>query len=150
MKKSVFVFIVIYALFYASSLLFPIDREWYDALNKPSWTPTGQTIGMIWGVLYALISLSAAIIYHKFGFRPKSFWILFVINYVVNQLFSFFQFQQKDLLAAAIDASLVALTTLLLIFAAARLSKLSAWLLVPYLLWSAFATYLAWVFYSLN
>ncbi|MDM5339948.1 tryptophan-rich sensory protein [Fictibacillus enclensis] len=128
MKKSVFVFILLYALFYASSVLFPIDREWYDALNKPSWTPSGQTIGMIW---------AAAVIYHKYGFRPKAFWLLFVINYVVNQLFSFFQFQQKRFIGfcdrcqfgcpdnAAADNR-----------CRQAFSKLSAWLLVPYLLWN--------------
>ncbi|MDU0202111.1 tryptophan-rich sensory protein [Paenibacillus sp. MAH-36] len=29
-------------------------------------------------------------------------------------------------------------------------STLAAWLLFPYLLWSCFATYLAWTIYKLN
>lgn len=149
-KSSIAVFLIIYALFYVSSILFPIDRSWYDALNKPSWTPSGQTIGIIWAVLFALISLSATLIYNKYGFKPVRFWGLFVINYVFNQAFSYFQFTQKDLFAATVDAFLIALTTLLLIIVAGRLNKVSAWLLVPYFLWSSFATFLSWTIYSLN
>jgi tryptophan-rich sensory protein len=149
-KSSIAAFFIIFALFYLASFLFPIDRSWYDALNKPSWTPSGQTIGMIWAVLFGLISLSASIIYNKYSFKPLAFWILFVINYFFNQAFSYFQFTKKDLFAASIDCLLVAITVLLLIFVSSRLSKASAWLLVPYLLWSSFATYLSWTIYSLN
>ncbi len=46
-------------LVFFSGVLFPIDREWYDALQKPDWTPSGSVIGIIWAVLFALISLSA-------------------------------------------------------------------------------------------
>ncbi|WP_226537055.1 TspO/MBR family protein [Fictibacillus halophilus] len=149
-KSSIAVFLIIYALFYVSSIQFPIDRSWYDALNKPSWTPSGQTIGIIWAVLFALISLSATLIYNKYGFKPVRFWGLFAINYVFNQAFSYFQFTQKDLFAATIDAFLITVTTLLLIIVASRLNKVSAWLLVPYFLWSSFATFLSWTIYSLN
>lgn len=149
-KSSIAVFIIIFALFYVSSILFPIDREWYDALNKPSWTPSGQTIGMIWAVLFFLIALSATLIYNQYGFKPIVFWILFAVNYVVNQAFSYFQFTQKDLLLATVDAFLIAVTTLLLVIYASRLRKVSGWLLIPYLLWSSFATYLSWTIYSMN
>lgn len=71
---------------------------------------------------------------------------MFLINYILNQGFSFFQFTQKNLLAASIDCLLVAVTTLNLLIIAGKYSKASAWLLVPYLLWSAFATYLSFTF----
>ncbi|HDR6271317.1 TPA: tryptophan-rich sensory protein [Bacillus cereus] len=149
-KSSIIVFLLTYSLFYFSSILFPIDRIWYDALEKPAWTPSGMTIGIIWAVLYALIALSVAIIYNKQGFNPKTFWFLFLLNYIFNQAFSYFQFSQKNLFLATIDCLLVAITTLLLIVFSSNLSKVSAWLLIPYLLWSAFATYLSWAIYSIN
>ena len=33
-KSSIIVFLLTYGLFYVSSILFPIDRAWYDALEK--------------------------------------------------------------------------------------------------------------------
>ncbi len=35
-KSSIIVFLLTYGLFYVSSVLFPIDRTWYDALEKSS------------------------------------------------------------------------------------------------------------------
>ncbi|MGH0526148.1 TspO/MBR family protein [Bacillus cereus] len=151
MKKfSILVFFITYGLFYVSSILFPIDRSWYNSLDKPSWTPSGMTIGIVWAVLYGLIALSVTIIYNKYKFKPKLFWILFVLNYILNQAFSFFQFHQKDLLLATIDCLLVAVTAFLLIIYSFRLSKVAGWLLIPYLLWTTFATYLSWTIYSMN
>ncbi|EEM41129.1 hypothetical protein bthur0004_29200 [Bacillus thuringiensis serovar sotto str. T04001] len=94
-KSSIIVFLLTYGLFYVSSVLFPINRTWYDALEKPSWTPPGMTIGMIWAVLFGLIALSVAIIYNNYGFKPKTFWFVFLLNYIFNQAFSYFQFSQK-------------------------------------------------------
>ncbi|KPN16075.1 hypothetical protein AKG37_04455 [Bacillus australimaris] len=155
-KKSIIwaivVFFITYALFSIAGFLFPIDREWYDALNKPAWTPGGGVIGAVWAVLFALISLSAAIIYGKYGFQKITlpFWILFLLNYVFNQAFSFFQFTQKDLFTATIDCLLVALTALALVIVSRKLSKVVPILLIPYVLWGFFATYLSYTIYSMN
>ncbi|MGE6619029.1 TspO/MBR family protein [Bacillus mycoides] len=151
MKKfSILVFFITYGLFYVSSILFPIDRSWYNSLDKPSWTPSGMTIGIVWAVLYVLIALSVTIIHNKYNFKTKLFWSLFVLNYILNQAFSFFQFHQKDLFLATIDCLLVAVTAFLLIIYSFRLSKVAAWLLIPYLLWTTFATYLSWAIYSMD
>ena len=96
-KSSIIVFLLTYGLFYVSSILFPIDRMWYDALEKPSWTPSGMTIGMIWAILYGLIALSVTIIYNKYGCKPKTFCFIFLLNYMCNQAFSYFQFSEKNL-----------------------------------------------------
>ncbi|MBJ7571970.1 tryptophan-rich sensory protein [Bacillus halotolerans] len=154
MKKmfgAIVVFIITYALFSAADYLFPIDQNWYHSLKKPDWTPSGSTIGIIWAVLFALISLSAAIVFAKCSFKKaKSFWLAFLINYVLNQAFSYFQFTQKNLLAASIDCLLVAITALVVIIIAKVYSRAASWLLVPYFLWSAFATVLSFTIYSMN
>ncbi|CAM4185116.1 membrane protein [Bacillus manliponensis] len=149
-RVSVIVFLIIYALFYVSSILFPVDYMWYNSLEKPDWTPSGMTIGVVWFVLFGLIALAATIIYSKYKFQPVLFWSLLVLNYIFNQAFSYFQFGQKDLLLATIDCFLVAVTTLLLLVSSSKLSKIAPYLLVPYFLWSSFATYLSWVIYRMN
>lgn len=56
-KKSiiwaVIVFFITYALFSIAGFLFPIDREWYDALNKPEWTPSGGVSSVRSGLSYS-------------------------------------------------------------------------------------------------
>lgn len=153
MKKStLLVFFGTYGLFSISGFLFPYDPEWYTSLSKPNWTPDGAIIGAIWALLFGLISLSTAIIYQKQGFgRHNSEYIsLLSINYLLNQAFSFFQFVQHNLFASFLDALLLSLTTLGLIYLTVKQYKPAGWLLVPYFLWTSFATYLSWVIYIMN
>ncbi|MDP4111956.1 MAG: TspO/MBR family protein [Bacillota bacterium] len=154
MKKIVgalAVFVITYALFSAAGYLFPVDQEWYNSLKKPDWTPSGTAIGIIWAILYALISLSAAIVYAAFSFKgAKSFWFTLLINYVLNQAFSYFQFTQKNLLAASLDCLLVAITAIVLLIIAKKYSRAASYLLLPYFLWSAFATFLSFTINSMN
>ena len=37
--------------------LFPADA-WYVALDKPFFTPSGQTFGLVWPILYLLIAIA--------------------------------------------------------------------------------------------
>ncbi|MBO3796561.1 TspO/MBR family protein [Bacillus subtilis] len=154
MKKIVgalAVFVITYALFSAAGYLFPVDQEWYNSLKKPDWTPSGTAIGIIWAILFAMISLSAAIVYAAFSFKgAKSFWFTLLINYVLNQAFSYFQFTQKNLLAASLDCLLVAITAIVLLIIAKKYSRAASYLLLPYFLWSAFATFLSFTINSMN
>lgn len=154
MKKIVgalAVFVITYALFSAAGYLFPVDQEWYNSLKKPDWTPSVTAIGIIWATLFALISLSAAIVYAAFSFKgAKSFWFTLLINYVLNQAFSYFQFTQKNLLAASLDCLLVAITAIVLLIIAKKYSRAASYLLLPYFLWSAFATFLSFTINSMN
>lgn len=150
--SAILVFIIVYLLFSLSGILFPVDRTWYASLKKPSWTPSGKTIGMIWGILYTLIALSLAIIEYKMGLKSTSisFVLLWIINYLANQSFSFFQFNAKRLDLAFLDTIAVVITTIMLLYATIHYSGLATILLIPYLIWSIIATTLAWSIYRLN
>ncbi|MFC7371782.1 TspO/MBR family protein [Fictibacillus iocasae] len=150
--KAAAVFLAVYAMFSISGFLFPVDREWYDALNKPSWTPSGQTIGIIWACLFALIAASITRLYVKIGLSRLSFTVvsLLTANYVFNQAFSFIQFDLKQLFLAFIDTLLVAFTCLWIIYALRPLDKWASYLYIPYFLWSCFATFLAWSIFYMN
>lgn len=151
-KKEIGLFVIIYALFSVAGFLFPIDKEWYASLRKPTWTPAGQVIGIIWAVLFGLISLATVLVARKtnFGKDGSKYYLLLLFNYIFNQAFSYFQFNMKNLWLATVDCVFVALTSFMLVFSSAKKSKTASMLLVPYVLWSSFATYLAYTIYSLN
>jgi translocator protein len=150
--SSVAVFLGAYAVFLIAGFAFRIDRQWYDALVKPSWTPSGAMIGVIWTVLFACIALSLALLDREVGILNVGVWLLaaIVANWFFNQAFSFFQVAQKDWLLAGVDAALVALTSFAVAALAWRINRASALLYVPYALWSTFATYLSFLIWSLN
>ncbi|HEX9092649.1 MAG TPA: tryptophan-rich sensory protein [Coriobacteriia bacterium] len=153
MKWSpVIVFFLTYALFLVSGFLFRLDRAWYDALAKPSWTPSGGIIGIVWSVLFFCIALSLAVLDWKVGIANLG-WALtaaIVVNWLSNQAYTYFQFTRHDWFGAGIDSGVVALSAFVVAMLAWRLSKVSSLLFVPYALWASFATYLSFLIWSMN
>lgn len=151
-RSSVLVFVVTYALFLVSGLFFRIDPVYYNAIAKPSFTPPGAVIGIVWLVLFTLISLAVAMLADKVGFAKIGWpvWGVLAANWFFNQVYSYIQFVQKDWLLATFDAALVALTAWAFIALVWKKSRVSAWLFVPYAAWATFATYLTYAIWSLN
>lgn len=154
MKKifgAIAVFVITYALFSAAGYLFPVDQEWYNSLKKPDWTPSGNAIGIIWAILFALISLSAAIVYAAFSFKgAKSFLVYTFDKLRAQSSLQLFPVYAKNLLAASLDCLLVAITAIVLLIIAKKYSRAASYLLLPYFLWSAFATFLSFTINSMN
>ena len=142
--SPIIVFVVTYALFLVSGFLFRIDFAYYDALAKPSFTPPGSAIGLVWAVLFACISLAVALLDAKIGIANVG-WLVggaLVANWFFNQAYSYIQFTRKEWLFATFDSALVALTAIAFIALVWRLSRPAALLFVPYAAWATFATYL--------
>lgn len=150
--SSVIVFVATYAAFLISGLFFRIDLTYYNALEKPSFTPPGSVIGLVWAFLFACISLSLALLDARVGIANVG-WVVagvVVANWFFNQAYSYIQFVRKDWLFAAFDAGLIAVTAVAFIVLVWRVSRPSAWLFVPYAVWSTFATYLSYAIWALN
>lgn len=126
--------------------MYPKDgwQDWYAALEKPSWTPTGETIGLIWSILYPLIFLSVGILFYKIWKKkiPKKVATPFLINLAANFLFTPILFGLKNLPLASIDILVVLVTIVWSIKAVWKYSKIIGYLQIPYLIWVSIATVL--------
>ncbi|OAX58228.1 hypothetical protein A5N15_08175 [Rothia kristinae] len=103
--------------------------------------------GPVWTVLYVIIGVAAWLVWREHG-RPgrRRALTLYVVQLVLNSLWTplFFNgythWGTTGLILAALDILLL-LACALGTFAAFRpVQRLAAWLLVPYLLWIAYAT----------
>ncbi|WPS87679.1 tryptophan-rich sensory protein [Brevibacillus halotolerans] len=150
--SSIILFLVIIALFSLSGILFPSDLIWYNTLEEPDWLPASNLIAIIWFVLYALIALAVVVLQKTIGLDNlnHSWYLLFVINYVINQAYTFVLSIQKDLSLAFYDCLATAISTLLLLLYTGKYSRWAALLLIPYLVWSCLTTYMSWVIYQIN
>ena len=118
--------------------------EWYDALAKPSWTPSGAVIGTIWTVLYPIIivAFGAAILKVVRGELPRIVLVPVLLNVATNIAFTPIQFGMRNLPLAALDILVVLITivwTMVLVWPDARWIALA---LIPYLAWVITATVL--------
>ena len=125
--------------------------EFYLQLTRPNWAPPGWLFGPVWTTLYAMMGLSAWLVWRQKGFAgAKSALSLFVMQLAVNALWSwlFFVWRLGGIAFADILLlwSLLCLTILLFW----RINKLAAILLIPYLAWVSFALALNYSVWQLN
>ena len=79
--------------------------EWYNALEKPSWTPAPATIGLVWQILYPIIAITFGFVFWQ-TLRQKLPWLValpYAINLAANLVFTPIQFGWRNLPLAAAD-----------------------------------------------
>jgi tryptophan-rich sensory protein len=118
--------------------------EWYNSLVKPSWTPTPDTIGLIWRILYPIIFISFGFVFVQ-AIRDKVSWMValpFAINLVANLIFTPIQFGMRNLPLASIDILVVWGTIIWLAVAIWPHYRWVSLAQVPYFVWVSLATVL--------
>lgn len=130
----------------------PAIAGWYAGLVKPALNPPAWIFGPVWTTLYVLMGVAAFLVWQKgWGRREVKIALsVFVGQLVLNALWSliFFGFQSPGW--ALVEIAFLWLAILFNIILFARVSKVAAWLLVPYILWVSFASYLNYSIYVLN
>lgn len=132
-------------------LMTPIDRWYYD-LRKPTLQPPNWLFGPAWTLILGLAAWSAVVAWNAAPDQAArtSVVILFATNAVFHALWSplFFKARRPDWALVEVVflwASLVALVVGLW-----PISHLASLLMVPYLLWVSFATWLNSAIVRLN
>lgn len=127
-------------------------RIWYDGLIKPSWTPPGSTIGIIWSILYPMIAISFIYVMVNVlkGKLSWSIGIVFIINLIANLLFSPIFFGMKNIPLATLDILIVWATIVLQFFLILPISKIIALLQIPYFLWVSTASIIQLTVFAKN
>jgi len=126
--------------------------DWYATLNKPSFTPPDWLFGPVWIILYLLMAISAFIVWQKRLANPavRVALILYLIQLILNALWSVIFFGLKSPLVAFIEILLLWSAIVVTILAFARVSITAALMLVPYILWVSFAAVLNFSIWLLN
>ena len=118
------------------------DTKWYKSLKQSPLTPPSWIFPIVWTTLYALIILSGIIFLKNGGGIRSTGFLYYCAAWVLNLSWSqvFFRYQRPDLSFVIIlgMVSFIALN----IRAFYPVSRIAAYLLVPYLVWVSFATYL--------
>jgi len=123
---------------------------WYQSLTKPKFTPPDWLFSPIWIFLYITIFLSFILYFLKPYKNKKSGYVYFAIEMILNLLWSPIFFGMQNILSAFIVIVLMDIFAVLLIKKFYSVSKISGIILIPYLLWILFATYLNYAYLILN
>lgn len=134
-KFSVFIYVILALIIGSLASSNTADDVWYQALIKSPLNPPGYVFGIVWPILYLLMSISA---FRTFN-ETKN---LFLIQLLFNALWSwlFFAFQMP--LVALLNIWLLIYLNIKINLKMFYIDKLSGLLFIPYVLWLFFASYL--------
>ena len=121
----------------------------YNTLNKPPLSPPGFIFGIVWTILYILMGISYGILDNK-NLMDEKINKIYYLQLIVNLIWPILFFVFKWRLFSAIWIILLVILVIKMIIDFYRKNKLSAYLQIPYLLWTIFATYLNIGVYLLN
>ncbi len=121
---------------------FMYNSIWYNNLIKPPMAPPNWLFAPVWGILYAMIAAALIIYINKQGYGKKSGYIFFVIQLVLNFIWSPVFFGMQNMTLALVIVILMDIFVFLTFKKFYSVSKISGLLLIPYFLWILFATYL--------
>jgi tryptophan-rich sensory protein len=117
---------------------------WYASIEKSSLTPPSWVFPVVWPALYLLMGIALWRFLEAEASRRTRVAGLtsFTIQLVLNGLWSYLFFGLHRPGVALVEIVLLWLTIAAVIYVFSRRARDAALLLVPYLAWVAFATYL--------
>lgn len=118
-------------------------KSWYPKLDKPDFNPPRWVFGPTWSTLYVLMGIADYIVSSKGdGAEVGNARTIYRVQVVLNATWSVLFFGLRSPLAALVEIVFLWVAIVLTILAFARISRIAALLLVPYLLWTSFAAVL--------
>ena len=149
--KNFLKFVLILTPWFISAIIFKTDKTFYKSINKPFFAPAPIIFPIVWTILYILLAISIYLIYKDNDIKQtKDYNKYLIINYVSNQAFQFLFFTIKSPFLALIDTIIVLVSSLYLYYESRKLNKTSAKLIIPYIIWNAFATILIISIFFMN
>nr|WP_162990665.1 TspO/MBR family protein [Maliibacterium massiliense] len=121
------------------SIAVDTQSAWYQSLPKPPFAPAPFVFPIAWSLIYASVCYALYLVLASKSPCKKGAWVPYLANGVCNAAWPwvFFQARQPALAVGVILA--MGASILWMMARSLRVRRGAAWLLVPYLAWTAFA-----------
>lgn len=120
---------------------------WYESTPKPMWNPPNEVFGPVWTVLYLTMAVAAWLVWRRPGSVARTRALrAYIVQLALNALWSPAFFGLGALVGSAgvwfALGVIVALDFAILaaIIRFSDVSRVAAWMLLPYWFWALFAT----------
>ncbi|NTU92963.1 MAG: tryptophan-rich sensory protein [Chlorobiaceae bacterium] len=138
---------------FAGSLFTPEPGSWYyTTLQKPSWNPPDWIFPPVWTLLFILMGVALSMVL-EVGMEKKEVRqsaALFGLQLFLNLGWSASFFGMRSPLAGFVEILILWLAIVATIVSFSRVSRPAALLLVPYICWVSFASFLNFTILRLN
>ena len=144
LPKNKFFSFIVFALFtYSASFIGGIatistKEPWYSTLTKANFNPPDWIFAPVWAMLYLLMSIAIWSAWHK-NYKDINLVYYYLIHLFFNTTWSIVFFVFHNILLALINLIIIILFIIFLMMRFKKVSYLSFILMIPYLLWCAYA-----------
>ena len=112
--------------------------QWYENLDKPSWTPPKLAFPIVWTILYILIAVAGARVVHLEGSGyALAFWALQI---ALNTLWTPIFFGLRDMKAGLVVILMLWVAVLCTLISLLQVDMIAGLMFVPYLIWVSIAS----------
>ena len=126
------------------------SSDWYQNLIKPPFAPPDAVFAPAWSLLYLTIFAALIVYIVKPGGNKKAGYIYFTLQLALNLAWSPVFFIAHSIFAAFLIIILLDIFALLAANKFYKVSKTAGLLLLPYLFWLIYASYLNFGYLILN
>lgn len=126
------------------------DAEWYRSLPRPAWQPPSSVFGIIWPYNFVMLIVATWLVASRLSNTNQVVWLISLALSVVAALtWAWLFYGPHLLLASGFALVLATVFTIPLLVIAFRVSPVLGFAFLPYQLWLAVATSLAFGYASL-
>lgn len=136
------IFIPVFLIGGVSALLTMNSMNIYSKINEPPLSPPSWLFPIVWTILFILMGIASYIIYESDNILKKQALIVYALQLIFNFIWTLVFFNAESYIVSAFI--IIALLSLIAytIYLFYQINKTAAFLLIPYFIWVAFATYL--------
>jgi tryptophan-rich sensory protein len=154
LKNKILSFVLFLIITYSASFIggmatISFKEPWYSELIKSNFNPPDWIFAPVWTMLYFLMTLAIWFFWHSKKRDMNTVYIYF-IHILFNTTWSVVFFAYHNILLALINLMILLGLITILILRFMRVNKTSAYLMIPYLLWSLYALFLNFNLFLLN
>lgn len=122
----------------------------YDSVVQPPFAPPAGVFPVVWTILYLLTGAAAGLVQLAGGAARENALLLYWCQLTANFIWPILFFTMEAFFAAFLWVLLLDLLIVLTIVHFGKIRAAFAVLMLPYLLWALFATYLSFGIWVLN
>ena len=119
------------------------NNNWYKNLKKSPLTPPSKTFSIVWPILYIMIFTAGLLVWKDKKCFPFCYAIFyFLIELILSLTWKTIFFRLHKPLVALLSIFIIIIFTILSLIKFRNINKIAFYLLIPYLIWLCFASYL--------
>lgn len=114
----------------------------YETLRQPPLSPPGWVFPVVWTVLYILMGIAAYLVWRRDSTGRNGALFFYGLQLAFNFVWPLLFFNAQNYALAFLWLIVLWILVLVTTVRFFKETKAAGWLMIPYLLWTAFAAYL--------